>query len=479
LITSRVPAFRDDLISVYLGDAGEVLRDLPAASIDCVVTSPPYWGLRDYSLEPIAWGGDPACHHAWGEWSEPQDERETAGLGKSRTNGRFYGDPTGRLNGNYQRRRAGASCRRCGAWRGCLGLEPTPDLYVEHMVEVFREVRRVLRPTGTLWLNLGDAYCAGTRTDRRPTTRSGVAVPSSWSARCQPLRIGALSNLKPKDLVGLPWRVAFGLQNDGWYLRADIIWAKPNPMPESVRDRPTKAHEYLFLLSPSGRYFYDAEAVREAAVTGVLKAPAGWDRAPGGHGTIHRLGREPRIGADRKALAGPTYARHRAAVPGGQSLTFRSGRNRRTVWNVATQPYSGAHFATFPERLVEPCILAGTSEWGCCSGCGAPWRREVEVGYDNPGNRSTNGPRSLARRADTPGFAVRLERHARTVGWTPTCECDAPARPAIVLDPFAGSGTTLAVAARLGRRAVGAELSPAYIDLIRQRCAQPLLRRAS
>jgi hypothetical protein len=136
LITSRFPAFRDDLISVYLGDAGEVLRDLPAASVDCVVTSPPYWGLRDYGLEPIAWGGDLACHHAWEEWSELQDEREAAGQDKSRKNGRFYGgDPTHRFNGKHQKHIAGASCRRCGAWRGCLGLEPTPDMYYIDLIK--------------------------------------------------------------------------------------------------------------------------------------------------------------------------------------------------------------------------------------------------------------------------------------------------------------------------------------------------------
>jgi DNA modification methylase len=451
---ARIPAFSDESVSVYLGDVRSVLGDLPAASVDCCVTSPPYWGLRDYGLEPSVWGGDPECRHIWSEW--------------------FHGDPSRRSDGHHQNHAAGTSCGHCGAWLGCLGLETTPDAYVEHVVDVFREVRRVLRPTGTVWLNLGDAYCAGTRTDRRPTTNTGTNVPASWSARCQPLRVGALPSLKPKDLVGMPWRVAFALQNDGWYLRSDIIWAKPNPMPESIRDRPTKAHEYLFLLSSSPRYFYDAEAAREP-VTGKSHAR--------GHGVNPKAARWPTgWSAEEGSHAGVPQGRYRpkqntsfAKAVGGLVST----RNRRTVWSIPTQPYRGAHFATFPERLVEPCILAGTSEAGSCSHCSASWERDIEVGYENPGNRSTNGPRSIDHRAETSGFAVRLVRRATTIGWKPSCSCDAPPRPAVVLDPFAGSGTTLAVAARLGRRAIGIDLSPAYIDLIRQRCGQPQLRKAA
>ena len=468
VMVNRLAAYRDDSVTVHVGDVRKVLRELPAASVDCCVTSPPYWGLRDYGLPPLTWGGDPNCRHQWSGMKMARGGRK-AFCGPERTQLVSRVGKTKRQDGAVTT--GGRFCLRCTAWLGDLGLEPSPDLYLAHIVEVFRDIRRVLKPTGTVWLNLGDAYCAGTRTDRTPTTRTGVDVPASWSARCQPQRIGSVPGLKPKDLIGLPWRVAFALQADGWYLRADIIWAKPNPMPESVRDRPTKSHEYVFLLSSSSRYFYDTEAVREPAAASAPKAPAGWDKAAGAHGSFHRLGREPVISAERKSLAGPTYSRHRAAIPGGQTLTLRSGRNRRTVWTIATQPFRGAHFATFPERLVEPCILAGTSEAGCCAACGAPWEREVVVAYENPGNRTTNGPRSVGRRSQTPGFEIRLERHSPTRGWHPTCRC--PARPvqAVVLDPFAGSGTTLAVAARLGRRAVGIELNPDYLALIKARCA--------
>jgi len=462
MTVSTAPAFTDGIVSVHLGDVRDVLRGLPAASVDCVVTSPPYWALRDYRLPPSTWGGDPGCRHRWGPWCEHRDVRESTACAKSRTTDRFYGEPSRRFNGNHQKITAGSSCVRCGAWRGALGLEPSPEMYVDHLVDVFGEVRRVLKPSGTVWLNLGDCYAAE-RSYQAPSTRGGPKHSSAQAFAGSSMRVPA--GIKTKDLIGLPWRVAFALQADGWYLRADIVWAKPNPMPESVRDRPTRAHEYVFLLSPSRRYFYDAEAVREPAVTSALKSPAGWDRGSGGHGRIHRLGREPRARGPVSAL-----------------LPSQPGRNRRTVWTIPTQPYHGAHFATFPERLVEPCILAGTSAAGCCPVCGAPWRRIVTR------QRMHNGePRTDlgAWRNAGPGSPIgaqgdghwRYSTVTSTAGWEPGCEHNLEPEPATVLDPFAGSGTTLAVAARLGRRGLGAELSPEYVELIKQRCSRESTRR--
>jgi DNA modification methylase len=356
---------------------------LRAASVHCCVTSPPYWGLRDYGTT------------------------------------------------------------------GQLGLERTPEEYVANMVAVFREVRRVLRDDGTLWLNLGDTYYnsdkwggGGVNTGKHTKAPDGT-VPS-WSAVRR--RWADVPGIKPKDLVGIPWHVAFALQADGWYLRSDIIWSKPNPMPESVRDRPTKAHEYLFLLSKSERYFYDAEAIKEPATyageqMGVCR---GTKRRATANG--HNPSGNERPGAD-------------ADIP--------AGRNRRTVWTVATQPYSGAHFATFPEKLVEPCILAGTSAKGCCPLCGAPWERVVEREREDsdrePRGKATTSPRNDGNAWNENGGRGFMPIEIVTAGWTPACDHGKEPVPCRVLDPFAGTATTVRVANRLGRKGVGLDISAAYL----------------
>jgi DNA modification methylase len=350
------------------------LRELADESIHCVVTSPPYWGLRDYGLEPVVWGGRSDCPHAWNRETVPSANGQTTHPMIART-----------LNVSSATRspRVSETCTECGAWRGQLGLEPTPQLFVTHLVEVFREVRRVLREDGTCWVNLGDTYVGAGK-----------------------LRTGAGCSLKPKDLAGIPWRVAFGLQDDGWWLRSDCIWAKRNPMPEplhygggpvpleskegcrrALRDRPARSHEYVFLLTRSPRYFYDPEAVLE----------------PLQESSLRRL---------RNHLPNPVdNPDSRSKHPPGDFRRFPmlananpAGRTLRTVWWIAIQPYRGAHFATFPEKLVENCIKVGSPRGGT------------------------------------------------------------------VLDPFAGSGTTLAVARALGRRSIGIELKPEYIELARERC---------
>jgi DNA modification methylase len=311
----------------------EALRAMPEASVQTVVTSPPYWGLRSYGTEPQVWGGDPTHEHEWGLAGEHRGGPPRRDHSRERvhdTRGQQPASAAASIRGAS----AGDLCA-CGAWRGELGLEPTPELYVEHVVAVFREVRRVLRKDGTLWLNLGDSYAAN-RTYQVASTKGGPKHSPAQGFDGSEMRVP--EGLKPKDLLGIPWRVAFALQADGWWLRADIIWAKPNPMPESVTDRPTKAHEYLFLLAKGERYFYDAEAIAERSVD-----------APG----VSRGGSMSRFGRTEQLIAAEAHR-------GEKEYASNGYRNRRSVWTVATQPFPEAHFATFPEALVEPCVLAGS-----------------------------------------------------------------------------------------------------------------------
>lgn len=285
---------------------------------------------------------------------------------------------------------------------GQIGLEQSPEEYVNKLVSVFREVRRVLRNDGTLWLNLGDSYAkAGI---------SGMGDPTIGTQNLggmKPIKKAVPFGLKPKDLVGIPWRMAFALQADGWYLRSDIIWSKPNPMPESVRDRPTKSHEYIFLLSKQPRYFFDSEVIAE----------------PVADSTIQRLSQDIEHQEGSKRVPGKTNGNMKAVAPryagkkytenpdlfyrtkSGNAYNFRERRNKRDVWTVSTKPFKGAHFAVFPPDLVKPCILAGCPEGG------------------------------------------------------------------IVLDPFGGSGTVAMVAAQYGRDSIYIDLNPEYAEMAKQRAA--------
>jgi DNA modification methylase len=281
--------------TIYLGDCLEILHQLPSESVDCIVTSPPYWGLRDYSCS------EKNCKHKWN----------------------------------------GDTCMQCGAWKTQLGHEPSPERYVEHLVAIFREAKRILKETGTCWLNLGDTYWRSTRTSPSGSQKqhrnrgSHATIPQPTPH----------PSLKQKDLVGIPWMVAFALRKDGWYLRSDIIWHKTNPMPESVKDRPTKSHEYVFLLTKNKRYSYDAEAISTPVTDSTIKRLSqpnrckqkGSQRAHGGTKNM-------------KPVVGSCHGRPR--------------RNKRSVWTVANSSFHEAHYAVFPPKLIEPCILAGCPEHG-------------------------------------------------------------------------------------------------------------------
>ena len=302
-------------LSLYYGNNIDVLKTIEADSVDCVVTSPPYWGLRDYGTS---------------------DQ---------------------------------------------LGLEPTPEEYVANMVKVFQEIHRVLKPSGTVWLNLGDSY-AGSNSDKysAPNKNTLSAKMGQTYGGIEKSIKAKVHGLKPKDLIGIPWRVAFALQADGWYLRSDIIWQKPNPMPESVKDRPTKSHEYIFLLTKSRKYYYDADAIKEPTVS--------QDKY-----------KRDRDNPDYKFNNTPGRTKMSGLKDNKYTL-----KNKRDVWSINTKPYKEAHFAVFPEEIPMNCIKAGSPKDG------------------------------------------------------------------VVLDPFAGSGTTLKVALGLGRKAIGIDINTEYLDLCIKRC---------
>lgn len=319
---------------------------------------------------------------------------------------------------------------------GQIGLEVTPDAYIANLVEVFRECKRILRDDGTLWVNIGDSYAthaSGSKNHSHNFRSPEVAAENGIGTINKPT--AKTMGMKEKDLIGIPWMLAFALRADGWYLRQDIIWAKPNPMPESVKDRCTKSHEYIFLLSKSAKYYYDNEAVKEPVEN--MGKPRAFSKP--GNGDRNDVGRiyEP-----------------------------QSTRNKRDVWTVTTKPYKGAHYATFNPDLIKPCILAGAPET-CCAKCGAPYKRVVEQV-----NKSASIAGKKTQEKREQGLVTAFSGYAdgstcptyKTLGFQPTCTCNAGTSSGIVFDPFVGSGTTVATAIQLGRKGIGIDLSYKYLQ---------------
>lgn len=393
--------------AIIQGDARRI--PLGDETVQCVVTSPPFWGLRNYGLPPSVWGGK-KHEHEWGKEtikdSSPQSGLPYAGAHS----------PEG-MKVTLEKRSFSASqgffCP-CGAWLGVLGLEPDPNLYIDHMVEIFREVRRVLRKDGTVWMNLGDSY-NGSWGNYGPTSFGGQREKSTerWTRWAYDNHKGwrpptsNKNNLKPKDLCGIPWRVALALQADGWWLRSEITLCKDNPMPESVTDRPVSATEKMFLLTKSSKYFYDNEAVREPQT-----------------GNAHSRGNEK--GNDAYQEARGSYFGWKSP-----SVEVQGGRNLRNWWRVVSEPFPDAHFATFGTKWIEPCIKAGTSEKGCCAECGSPWERVVEKdskqGPERQGDASemTAGPMARLTKdgiSHSQFEKIRMgDSGSTTLGWQPSC----------------------------------------------------------
>lgn len=438
-------------LTVLEGCAYTVLQTLTTASVDCIITSPPYWGLRDYGIPPTDW---PACSYI------PMPGLEPIAV---------------------------------PAETSCLGLEPTLNAFLAHLVLIFTECRRVLKPTGCAWVNMGDGYngsgqSGGTKVSEEKGQLSYRGAIGKGSIACP--------GLKPKDLMGQPWRVAFALQAAGWYLRQDNIWHKPNPMPESIRDRATKAHEYVFHMTKSERYYFDTAAWSEktsgtAHARRSYKTPDGWDTTSGkgGHGAFHKDGREDGqtdYQPKRKPGVPPKSAPdHNGMIRANGSfqaavVDLVATRNKRSVWTVPTFAYSEAHYATYPPALITPPLLASTSAKGCCPTCGAPWTRQV-IRTTTPDPSHKNSRFDTGKTASRPANGVDTTQKGErflthpTNDWQPTCACHSPqVSPSVVLDPFGGSGTTAEVALNHGRHAILIERGPQNIALIHKRLAPVL-----
>ncbi|MBP5782043.1 MAG: site-specific DNA-methyltransferase [Bacteroidales bacterium] len=373
------------------GDCLEVLKTLPDGFVDCCVTSPPYYGLRDYGTGTWV-GGDPSCPH-----------KRLNKVGTATSTGHAQAELAGNVGDSIYK----SVCPLCGAVRvdKQIGLEETPEEYIQKLTDVFREVRRVMKDDGTLWVNIGDTYNGNKQGNTETVKHSAIAGKQDFAKK---LWDGA----KQKDLIGIPWMLAFALRADGWYLRQDIIWHKPNPMPESVKDRCTKSHEYIFLLSKKQQYYFDYEAIQEPA-TGydgrkdtVNKGSRNYANASylqdGNQQAMAVKGHE-RWQYKNLADQGQTPNSMHVRRADGQKDIVYPVRNKRDVWTVPTKPIKEAHFATFPEDLIRPCILAGSRAEG------------------------------------------------------------------VVLDPFFGSGTTGRVAISLNRKYLGIELNPEYIQIEKKR----------
>jgi DNA modification methylase len=394
------------------------MSELQDNSIQCCVTSPPYWGLRKYDGN--------------------QEVQFSDGMSS-------------------------------------FGLEKTPELYVAHSIEILREIKRVLRPDGVCFFNLGDSYMSGGGASRH----KGYTDPKYAVGRAvtfEEPQANKHNTIKPKDLCLIPFRVAIAAQEDGWWIRSDIIWNKPNPMPESVKDRPTDAYEHILMLTKSSKYYWDIEAVREK-YTEPLNRWGGDTFRNSSHKYIDTFEETGDNGGIGKIGATSMFRAGRPVRPDG------AGRNLRNVWTFPTQPYPESHFATFPEALPERCIKAATPEYGCCDKCGKPYERIVErIGLTSRdwqairGDGTKGNDELMGKQGKSIAGGRPPDPDYKTTGWQQACRCDnSKPIPSIILDSFAGSGTTLWVAKKLNRKAIGYELSSKYCKLAIDRNRQSAL----
>ncbi len=463
---------------IIQGDALTVLKRMDSESVHMGVTSSPYYGLRSYGTEPIVWDGDPNCQHEWGEVHPPGYRKSDTHPGPMQHEG----------NKNRENLKSDI-CSKCGAWKGELGQEPTPELFVKHLTIIFHELKRVLRNDGVLWMNIGDSYASsGIRgiTSDKCSLQNGKGI----NPKHNDLFFGRAptpQNCKTKDLIGIPWMLAFSMRADGWYLRADLPWIKRNSMPSSVTDRPGSSIEHIFLFSKSPKYYYDHIATMQPSSESYNK-----DKRPRGviRQCVNETSKYPDAGQFKKqdGTGNETYTGFNARYePNGLGLRYmRDSDFFFKTWQgllhnedgepmalvVNPKGYKGSHFAAFPIKLVEPLILAGTSD-RVCPKCGAPWVRITKkesyitrptIGNDDQKNKLVPGNSQGLER--TGGHVAQ---NTRTIDWKPTCTCNLDPIPATVIDPFSGSSAT-GVACKLHNRTyIGIELNPEYVKLGEQR----------
>jgi len=433
---------KEYLDKIIQGHVLEVLKQIPSEVVDCVVTSPPYYFLRDYGEGSEAiWGGDPSCDHEWVEYERASNCWSVPGRG-------VYG-VKGEYNKAWVKSHKQAFCKKCGAWKGQLGLEPVWWMYIEHLNMIFHEIRRILKKTGTMFIVIGDTYFGGRGfNDHRVKKNFRTKINYEFRKEMQdkdPI-------YQPKCLMGIPYRLAFRLIEDGWIWRNNIIWHKVNHMPHPVKDRLTKAHESILFFVKDQKYFFDLDAIRKPHIWADKDKRSLIGRVP------HKSG---------KSLSGQYASNAVGYHPGG--------KNPGDVWSIKTASYKGAHFAVFPEELVRECLLAGCPREVCVK-CGKPKVRVTTKEYIptrpgiNTGTGKSGSPEDPNRSLhDSPVSKYRMKIVYKTVGWEPSCKCRVGFRPGIVLDPFVGSGTTAVVAKSLGLHYIGIEVVPKYVEMARNR----------
>lgn len=483
-------------IKIYNGDALSVLKTIKDKEIQTIITSPPYWGLREYELEqPLIWGGDSDCNHEW------ETIKGTKAVGRD---DEYYGGKQYSMSANKPKQTFNSSsCKKCGCWYGYLGLEPNPELYLDHLMTIIDELWRVLRDDGTFFLNIGDSYNSAPAGNTKPRDQGGdgaglfdyspskARVAHQDAGRKQSKTGKKLKNIKTKSLCLIPQKLAIRCQEAGWIIRNEVVWHKPNPMPSSAKDRFTVAHEQIWFMTKSNKSTHwqhrDGKVVwkkpkpdyiwihkdtnEEHPSPPSTEDKENWKRTNLWSGSDyywdqdivrepnHPDGRKVTTMTDRKRQ-GTNLAWNRKT---GERWPHPSGHNKRDVWTIPTQAFSDAHFAVFPEKLIEPCILAGSSH-KACPHCRAPWVRVVEK--KSFCNVKRGSSPSSSRAIGTPQQA-NVGYTSKTLGFLPTCNCknNDGSGGCIVLDPFFGSGTVGVVCKQHDRHCKGIEPGRQYFDM--------------